>query len=75
MAHGDAAVEVRALPRLPITFIFWQEDEEFPASISMLFDRTADRQLPLDVILALAQETMHQLVEKARGEMAGNSVN
>ncbi|MBT4497498.1 MAG: DUF3786 domain-containing protein [Gemmatimonadetes bacterium] len=68
-AHGDIAVEVRALPRLPISFVFWREDEEFPASVSMLFDRTADRQLPLDVILALAQETMGQLMEKARQEM------
>jgi hypothetical protein len=69
VAHGDIAVEVRALPRLPISFVFWREDEEFPASVSMLFDRTADRQLPLDVILALAQETMGQLMEKARQEM------
>jgi len=69
VAHGDAAVEVRALPHLPISFIFWREDEEFPADVSMLFDRTADRQLPLDVILALAQETMRQLVEKAREEI------
>ena len=63
VAHGDAAIEVQALPRLPITFIFWRGDEEFPASISMLFDRTADKQLPLDVILALAQETMRRLLE------------
>jgi hypothetical protein len=67
--HGDVAVEVRALPRLPISFVFWREDEEFPASVSTLFDRTADRQLPLDVILALAQETMGRLMEKARQEI------
>jgi len=72
LAHGDAAVEIRALPRLTITFIFWRGDEEFPASTSMLFDRTADRQLPLDVILALGQETMRRLVERAREE-AGQS--
>ncbi len=32
----------------------------------MLFDRTADEQLPLDAILALAQETMRRLVLHAR---------
>ena len=64
VAQGDAAVEIQALPRLPITFIYWAGDEEFPASTSMLFDRTAEKQLPLDVILALAQETMRQLVER-----------
>jgi len=69
VTHGDAAVEVRALPRLTVSFIFWREDEEFPANVSMLFDRTADRQLPLDVILALGQETMSLLVEKARREI------
>ena len=75
VAHGDAAVEIRALPRLPITYIFWQGDEEFPASISMLFDRTAEQQLPLDVILAIGQETMRRLAEVARQEMAGDSGN
>ena len=67
--HGDSAVEIQALPRLPISFIFWRGDDEFPADVSMLFDRTADRQLPLDVILALGQETMRRLVERAREEM------
>ena len=69
VAHGDAAVEIRALPRLPITYIFWQGDDEFPASISMLFDRTAEQQLPLDVVLAIGQETMRRLVEAARQEL------
>ena len=64
--HGDLSVEITALQRLPITFVFWRGDEEFPASTSMLFDRTAERQLPLDVILALGQETMRQLIESAR---------
>ncbi len=69
VSHGDAAVEIRALPRLPITFVFWQSDEEFPASVSMLFDRTADQQLPLDVILSIGQETMRRLIEAARRQM------
>lgn len=67
--HGDAAVEIQALPRVPITFVFWAADEEFPASTSMLFDRTAEKQLPLDVVLALAQETMHRLVRQAQREI------
>jgi len=66
VAHGDAAVEIPALPRLPITFVFWRADEDFSASTSMLFDRTADRQLPLDVILSLSQETLRRLVEQVR---------
>lgn len=75
VTHGDTAVEIRALPRLPITYIFWQGDEEFPADISMLFDRTAEQQLPLDVILGIGQETMRRLVEVARQEMAGGAGN
>ena len=70
VAHGEAAVEVQALPRLPITFVFWRADEEFPASTSLLFDRTADRRLPLDVVLALAQETMRRLVDLSQEQMA-----
>ena len=69
VAHGDAAVEIQALPRLPITLVFWRADEDFAASTSMLFDRTAETQLPLDVILALAQEALRQLVAQTQQKL------
>lgn len=53
-AYGDAAVELRPLPRVPTTAILWTADEEFPARADLLFDASAPRQLPLDILWSVA---------------------
>lgn len=60
---GDASIELYALPRIPLTIVIWQRDEEFDARASILFDRTAAAQLPLDALLAAANLTVKALVE------------
>ena len=50
---GDASVELVSLPRIPLTFVVWGSDDEFNARASILFDRTASKQLPLDALLAV----------------------
>lgn len=52
---GDAAVEVPALPRVPLTFIIWGGDEEFPASGGVLFDATVSGYLSTEDCVVLAQ--------------------
>ncbi len=47
---GDASVSFLAFPNVPIYFIVWKGDDQFPARASILYDRTADQQLPLDAI-------------------------
>lgn len=42
---GDAAVTVPALPKIPITFVLWEGDEEFPPSGNVLFDSSAPSHL------------------------------
>ena len=49
---GDASIELRLLPRVPITMVIWRGDDEFAARASILLDRTAGNQLPLDALLA-----------------------
>ena len=49
---GDASVEVPVLPTVPLTFVIWAGDDEFDARGSILFDRTACEQLPLDALMA-----------------------
>ncbi len=61
-AFGDAAVELSVLPRIPLTLIVWAADEEFPARASILFDRNAVVQLPLDVLFAAAALTIDVLL-------------
>jgi hypothetical protein len=65
--YGDASVEVRVLPRFPVTFVVWGGDEEFAARASVFFDETADRHLALDAIQAavgLSVDTLVAAVEK-----------
>jgi len=49
---GDASIRFLAFPNVPVHFIVWAADDQFPARASILYDRTADRQLPLDAIWA-----------------------
>jgi len=53
---GDAAIELPALPRVPVRVVLWLADEEFPASAGMLFDSSVERHLPMDVIYGLGVE-------------------
>ncbi len=61
-AFGDAAIELSVLPRIPLTLVVWGADEEFPARASILFDRKATVQLPLDVLFAAAGLTIQAVL-------------
>jgi hypothetical protein len=65
LPYGDAAYGFPALPRIPAGCVLWAGDEEFPARVNMLFDRTLGRHLPLDVVLALAHCLALRLLEEA----------
>lgn len=46
--NADAAWVVPALPRVPVTMLWWDADEEFSARSELLFDTTAASHLPTD---------------------------
>lgn len=58
---ADAAYAFQITPTLPVAVLYWQGDEDFSSEARLLFDRTIDRQLPLDIIYALAVEICHSL--------------
>jgi hypothetical protein len=60
--YGDAAVELPALPKVPVTLILWSADDEFPARADLLFDSSAPRHLPTDVLWAVAMLTVLTLL-------------
>ena len=62
---GDASIKLYAFSRIPLTIVIWQSDDEFPARASILFDKTAGKQLPLDALLAVANYTIKALVAAA----------
>jgi len=50
---GDFSVTVPALPKIPVTFVIWPGDEEFPPSGNILFDSSAARHLPAEDYVVL----------------------
>jgi len=55
-AHqGDAAVTVRAFPRVAITWVLWRGDDEFAAEGTILADRGIQDYLPTEDIVVLCQ--------------------
>lgn len=64
--HGDAAIELLVFPRLPITVVLWLADDEFPARVSYLFDRTADQHLLLDGLWSATHVVRDALLAAAR---------
>ena len=50
---ADAAACLWPFPRIPLYFLLWQGDDEFPPRMRVLFDRSIDACLPADAIWAL----------------------
>ena len=60
---GDCAFEFFFFPRLPVRLILWLADEEFPARVIFLFDRSADQHFKLDGLLAVGKALANKLLQ------------
>jgi hypothetical protein len=64
---GDVSVTIQAFPKIPITFIIWQGDEEFPPNGTILFDSSIkDNLLSAEDISELVSMIVYPLIAKAR---------
>jgi hypothetical protein len=43
------------LPKVPVMVLYWPEEDEFPSSVKVLFDQTADRFLDVESIIFLTE--------------------
>ena len=59
---ADAAICLRPFPRIPVYYLLWGGDEEFPAKFSILFDRSIDHHLPADAIWGIVSVTTDMLL-------------
>ncbi|MHB1404749.1 MAG: DUF3786 domain-containing protein [Desulfitobacteriaceae bacterium] len=64
--HGDAAVLVRAFPRVPVTMVVWGGDDEFPASGNILFDASAGSVLHTEDFAVLASFVVATMKRRAQ---------
>jgi hypothetical protein len=61
---GDVSFRLWPLPRIPLGYILWAADEEFPARVGITFDASIAEQLPLDVTWALVNEVGRALLQE-----------
>jgi len=61
--YGDAAVTIKAFPHIPITFVIWKGDAEFPAEGNVLYDSTVTDYLPTEDIIVLSETVVWKMVK------------
>ncbi|MFH1116481.1 MAG: DUF3786 domain-containing protein [Pseudomonadota bacterium] len=64
-SHGDAAIRFLPFPEIPVTYVLWTADDEFPASVSVLFDSSINRWFELDMIFSLVWVLTERIVEES----------
>jgi hypothetical protein len=61
--YGDKGFALEVFPKVPLAYILWKGDEEFPPKIAVLFDSTIQFHFPLDMIWCMVSETSRRLTE------------
>ncbi|MBM4306471.1 MAG: DUF3786 domain-containing protein [Deltaproteobacteria bacterium] len=64
ISYGNKAFVLDVFPRIPLTYLLWEGNEEFPPKIRVLFDSTIQSHLPLDIIWGMVAETSRRLAEQ-----------
>ncbi len=62
LGSGDACYFFQTLPRMPLLLIFFDKDEDFPASSKLLFDRSAANYLDAECLAVLGSIVADRLV-------------
>ncbi len=62
---GDVSFRLWPLPKVPLGYILWLADEEFPARVVVTFDSSVEEHFPLDVIWALVNQVGRALLRAA----------
>ena len=60
---GDRAFTFQTLPRLAVLVVYWQGDEDFPASAQVLFQNTVPHYLPTDVCAFVGSALTRRLIK------------
>lgn len=63
--YGDVGMKFFPFPSMPVTYVLWAADEEFPASVSVMFDSSLSRWFELDMIFTLVLVLTERIREAA----------
>ncbi len=59
---GDFSFIVRPLPKIALRYVFYEADEDFPASVTCLFSNNANRFLPMDGLADVGEYTSRKIL-------------
>ena len=62
---GDASFTLFAFPKVPVTFVLWEGDEEFPPQAKALFDPSITGYLPLEDIVVISKLAAGRVLKTA----------
>ncbi len=65
LRQGDAGYRIHAFDCMPLEFIFWDGDDEFPAQANMLFDADITDFLHEETVVCVGDELLRRLLEEA----------
>jgi len=74
-AYGDKAMRFHPFPLVPVTYVLWKKDEEFPASVTLLFDLSISRWFELDMIFALVLVLTERIIEGIESSNPANDLS
>ena len=62
---ADYSFVIRPLPLVPVLINYWQAEDEFPSKLNILFDRSAEKNLPAEALYMMIRgivEMFRQLI-------------
>lgn len=70
-AMGHAGAVIPVLPKIPLAFMLWTADDEFPATANILFDASSETYLPTASLYMLGIAAASRLMAAGR-QSSGN---
>lgn len=74
LPYSDLGYQVDAFACIPVRFLFWEGDDEFPAQANILFDASATDFIHGESIVSIAMVGLAQLAESAGLLMDPNAI-
>ncbi len=62
-AGGDFSFIVYPLPKIALCYIFYEEDDDFPASVTCLFSNNANQFIPVDGLADVGEYTSRKILK------------
>jgi len=78
LLFGDKAFALTVYPKVPLAYVLWKEDEEFPARVTVMFDSTIQNHFSLDGIWCIVAEVSQRLLiaqEPGEDGIAGHPID